>query len=36
MANITVYFKPITIGIVETPYYHEFLVYTGDNGEQQA
>jgi hypothetical protein len=31
MATITVYFKPLIIGGVETGFYHEFLVYTPDD-----
>jgi hypothetical protein len=34
MASIAVYFKPVSILGQQTPYYHEFLIYTDDNGNQ--
>jgi len=34
MANIAVYFKLITLFGIATPYYHEFLVYTDDSGNE--
>lgn len=35
MATITVYFKPIVIGSVTLPYYHQFIVYQPDDGAAQ-
>ncbi len=33
MAQIEVFYKPAIIAGIETPFYHEYLVYTNDNGD---
>ncbi len=30
MASIQVFYKPVVVTNVTTPYYHEYLIYTDD------